>query len=311
MADSGINKIVEHTIARAEELAQQYMAKAYLELKQAMLVIYEKYAQEGILTMAEMAKYNRMDEITAAVERIIRPALIKTEALLEAAKISGYAESFARNGFAVVKDVGVNLSFAVIPEEQILAAAASKGDLIGTPGALADRRAEILAGIKQDIGVSLTKGTDVFSLAKTLEQTMGSTASSYMNVARTETTRAATAAMQEVYAQSNDLGIVSRMEWIATLDDRTRPNHAKLDGQFADENGAWHVAGLTTYGPGKFEGYHPEEDCQCRCDVGIKVEGTGDGGRYAEGEVIGDTTFAEWAAAQGMTQNVYGQLYGF
>jgi SPP1 gp7 family putative phage head morphogenesis protein len=82
------------------------------------------------------------------------------------------------------------------------------------------------------------------------------------NIARTESMRASSAGSQELY---NEWG-VERKEWLATADDRTRPEHTEANGQVVGINEPFDVGGEQLMYPGDPDG-SPENTCQCRCTL--------------------------------------------
>jgi len=83
-----------------------------------------------------------------------------------------------------------------------------------------------------------------------------------IRIARTETGTVINKASIEAYKQS---GIVNKKEWIATMDDRVRPEHAAADGQQVGLNERFAVGGDMKEAP---------DDINCRCAVApVVVEG--------------------------------------
>lgn len=88
-----------------------------------------------------------------------------------------------------------------------------------------------------------------------------------LNIARTETLRAANAGQQALWTSATNEGLlqrdVTKREWIATPSERTCPSCMALDGVKVGMNEAWHSdRGDVTMPP-----LHP----QCRCAMGIAI----------------------------------------
>lgn len=94
--------------------------------------------------------------------------------------------------------------------------------------------------------------------------------------------RSETIARTEVMSASNqasifgarDTGLDLDKEWIATLDDRTRPDHAAADGQIVGLDEKFIVGGLETDVPG--DTGDPGQDINERCTVGYHVRDNAD-----------------------------------
>jgi len=84
------------------------------------------------------------------------------------------------------------------------------------------------------------------------------------NIARTETTRAASASADRTYRQWG----VARREWIPTNDDRTRDSHAAADGQIKPMDEPFIIGGYQMNYPGDMSlGAPLSEVAECRCTI--------------------------------------------
>lgn len=81
-------------------------------------------------------------------------------------------------------------------------------------------------------------------------------------IARSETIRASNAGSIEIF---RDWG-VEKKEWLATQDDRTRPEHLAANGQVVGVDAAFEVGGEYLTYPGDPAG-SPANTIQCRCTV--------------------------------------------
>jgi len=82
-----------------------------------------------------------------------------------------------------------------------------------------------------------------------------------IRIARTQTGRVINQASVEAYKQTD---VVDRKEWIATMDDRVRPEHAEADGQIVDKDKPFSVGGTLKDAP---------DDINCRCAVAPVIVG--------------------------------------
>jgi HK97 family phage portal protein len=79
-------------------------------------------------------------------------------------------------------------------------------------------------------------------------------------IARTEVLRSSNFGSWEAQVQS---GVVKRRQWVATRDDRTREEHAALDGTVVELYEPFQIGSATAMHPGDFG--VPELDIACRC----------------------------------------------
>jgi SPP1 gp7 family putative phage head morphogenesis protein len=81
-------------------------------------------------------------------------------------------------------------------------------------------------------------------------------------IARTETIRASNAGAEALY---RDWGVTQK-QWLATQDDRTRPDHLDADGQVVGMEESFSVGGEGLMYPGDPSG-SPDNTINCRCTV--------------------------------------------
>lgn len=86
-------------------------------------------------------------------------------------------------------------------------------------------------------------------------------------IARTETVSAYNGAT-ELYGRVLGADVVGGQEWISTLDDRTRPDHADADGQRVAVGDSFSVGGEDLAYPGDPDG-PADEVVNCRCTTGL------------------------------------------
>lgn len=117
--------------------------------------------------------------------------------------------------------------------------------------------------------------------------------------ARTSMTGAQNAGRQKQMEDAVDKGIKVRKRWLATLDDRTRDTHARLDGQTVAVDEDFHIDGYTIEYPGD-----PSADAEmvynCRCTMiqiydgidrkSVRRAKDEDGETYT----VEDMTYTEW-----------------
>jgi uncharacterized protein with gpF-like domain len=135
-----------------------------------------------------------------------------------------------------------------------------------------------------------------------------------MVISRTETLRATGIGNQIAYDQARDAGVQIVETWDATLDDRTRSDHAKVDG--IDKN---NITGMFTVNwdgatevPGPRRSGIAKQDINCRCISIGEV-----GGLSPELRALRDEgqepyqSFESWTKEQGISTNRFGEKYDF
>lgn len=156
--------------------------------------------------------------------------------------------------------------------------------------------------ITEVVTSGIMQGKSIKGLADSLQRdipTMNRT--SAIMSARTAVTGAQNAGRQDSYDAAVKMGIDLSKRWVATLDGRTRHNHAVADGQVVPEDEPFEVGGEKLMYPGDPSG-SPWNVYNCRCTVIAKAKGLdmSDAKRRARDPetgrniVIENMTFKEW-----------------
>lgn len=121
-----------------------------------------------------------------------------------------------------------------------------------------------------------------------------------LTFARTGMTQAQNAGRLERLDEAEKMKIKVHKEWMATLDERTRTTHQRLDGQKVPINKPFRVDGYTIDYPGDPTA-HPAMVYNCRCTlVGDLDDYPSEYERYdnINGKPIANMTYDEWKAAK-------------
>lgn len=230
------------------------------DLKKALLVDYQRYEQ---LSSTEQLKLSRMTNLLEQLDKSTKELKqgLKTE-------INGHLEDTGKIAynelFYEYESKNTAINFTMLKSEELKT-------IIETPVAnykLSERLNDGVAErLKSNIKSELTR---VFLLGYSYKQTAARLAelgySSYrraLNITRTEAGRVQAIARQKSQMEAMKLGVEFEKEWISTLDNRTRSDHAKLDGQRVKPDEDFEVSGLKAKQPHMFG--VAAEDCNCRC----------------------------------------------
>ena len=117
---------------------------------------------------------------------------------------------------------------------------------------------------------------------------------SAIRAARTAVTGAQNAGRLESYRAAEEMGIKLQKQWMATLDNRTRHDHAAADGQTVEEDKPFIVGGYELMFPGDPKG-PGHEIYNCRCTmIAVVVSVSLALVRRAGKEVIPNMTYQQW-----------------
>lgn len=117
---------------------------------------------------------------------------------------------------------------------------------------------------------SLLQGESIGKIATRLANAVGdSNRAAAIRNARTMTTGAENAGRVDAYERAKEMGVPVRQMWVATIDDRTRESHRKMDGETIEP-------GETFSNKCRFPGDplgEPSEVYNCRCTLVARIPG--------------------------------------
>lgn len=225
-----------------------------------MLVDYQRYEQ---LSSTEQLKLSRMTNLLEQLDKSTKELKqgLKTE-------INGHLENTGKIAynelFYEYESKNTAINFTILKSEELKT-------IIETPVANYKLSKRLNDGVAERLRSNIkSELTRVFLLGYSYKQTAARLAelgySSYrraLNITRTEAGRVQAIARQKSQMEAMKLGVEFEKEWISTLDNRTRSDHAKLDGQRVKPDEDFEVSGLKAKQPHMFG--VAAEDCNCRC----------------------------------------------
>jgi SPP1 gp7 family putative phage head morphogenesis protein len=264
------------------------------QIRNEMAVIFEKYSTNGLLTKAEMTKYNRLAALEKKIQEMIKPAIAGSKKIIERLKPEEYGEAFFRTAWAFDNNARVALDWGPLDKPAIAASL----DNVFHEVAVENWGQEALNRIRTTISNGLATGQSYPDMMKDVKGFVNMENFKIMRILRTELHDAQEAGSAQAYEDAVNQGIAGKVIWIATLDDRTRDSHADMDGEAQNEDGMFILNGKngtyeTPY-PG-YEGLPPEERINCRCTTRFEVEGFEPEVRRSRDEgVIPYQTYSDW-----------------
>jgi uncharacterized protein with gpF-like domain len=263
--------------------------------------VYEKYSKDGVLTHAEMTKYNRLESLYKKLEDGAKPYLRRNGQLIKRLQRDAYEASFFKYAHKLEQELGTGaqLNWGLFTREQIIEAVANELSDIAIRGVTGDA----LIGIRREMAQGLMQGVDYKKMARSIKKRMNGIASDYMRIVRTEGQRSLVLGQERTYQRAEDLGVETQWIWDAALDRKTRSSHGKLDGVPAqeDEGGRYwntdvgRVAGPLQSGVASF-------DINCRCRVRAEIKDYGPKvRRITEDGVVPYVKYTDWAKTKGWT----------
>lgn len=183
--------------------------------------------------------------------------------------ISQYLTESYENGFiGVMYDLqgqGIPLTFP-IDQELVVRSLKNNSKLSKNLwGSLYDRNSALQNKLRAEVSRGFSQGHSYAQIAKSVSDQMGIGFNKVSRIVRTESHRISNEAAMDALYKAKDNGADVVKQWDATIDKRTRPHHAQLDGQIRELDEPFEVAGRTAMYPGGFG--NASEDIHCRCAV--------------------------------------------
>jgi SPP1 gp7 family putative phage head morphogenesis protein len=179
--------------------------------------------------------------------------------------------------------------------------------------ALLDLPADAKRDFRRLLTQGITQGKGLQEMVRDIRKLMTVLYNKSLRIVRTETHKVIENGHYHELLHAHNQGVDTKLQIIATLDDRTRPQSAQMDGNFSyqgdDESliglfqypdGKWYVMGNT--GIAEWDINDRETSIQVIDDISPQLR------RTREDGIIPFKPYKEWAKEKGLTRNVYGAL---
>lgn len=203
--------------------------------------------------------------------------------------------------YTIETQVGADVGFDLWDERTVKRLIVEQPDLMPyyPPKRAVKRGIDLAWGKRQitaQVASAILQGESIKGIADRLQKNIPNmNRASAIRAARTAATGAQNAGRLDSYLQAEAMGISLEKQWIATLDHRTRHDHAAADGQTVEEDKPFLVGGYELMYPGDPSG-PGHEIYNCRCTMIAKVRGVdmSDALRRDRWGLVPNMTFAQW-----------------
>lgn len=216
-----------------------------------------------------------------------------------------------------IEQVAGDVGFTIWDEQTVKRLIVDEPDLMPyyPPEKAIDRGIDFAYGkqqITKQVTTGILQGESIKKVADRLQTNIPNMErNNAIRAARTAITGAQNAGRMASYEAAKNMGIKLKKEWLATLDNRTRHEHAILDGKVVETDQPFEVDGYEIMYPGDPDGA-PEMIYNCRCTMIANIDGvdTSDAKRRAIDPVTGsnvlidDMTYSEWAGWKEKTEHI-------
>ena len=273
--------------------AAKVLRDALNEMRAAMTVIYDKYATDGVLSLADMTRYNRLRNLEGDILSTMNTATRANLAEIRRLKPEQYGEAFFRYAWAVDQATGVSLKWGALNRQAIIESLDNRLYQIAAKDYASNAQAQILRAVNS----GLAQGKSYRDMARDLRDAINTSMFRAHRIIQTEAHTAASAAHTAVYAQAEAQGVELQVQWISRLDDRTRDTHRAMDGAIRQDDGLFDGPGGERAPYPGWQGLSAKERINCHCDtIGIVEDYSPSLRRTRDGGVVPYTNYAEWKA---------------
>lgn len=262
---------------------QKIVQQAHLEEEKRILrqlkLVYGQAQDDCINKIIDLSRRRDMENLQSVIYQKQYQEVLKKQldGLLdnlqgeEFTSISEYLEKCYHNGYiGTMYDIHSQGIPIIMPinQEQVVQALRTDSKLSKS---LYDSLGEDVNYLKKSIRAELSRGTANGStwneMAEKIAKGMNSPFKKAYNravvISRTEGHRIQQKSALDAQYAAKEKGADIVKQWDATLDNRTRPHHRRLDGQLRELEEPFELEGMTAMAPGYFG--KPKEDCNCRC----------------------------------------------
>jgi SPP1 gp7 family putative phage head morphogenesis protein len=257
-----------------ERRVASVLRKALDEIRAEMSKLYEKYAVDGLLSTADMARYARYASMESNILAKLDQAIRASMATMKRLQPDQYNAAFFRAAWRIDNESGIALNWGVINTDAIKSAYAITDPANKAMAeALKNYSMRARRVIRVALNDGLAQGKSYYDMMKDIRDALNKTNYEAMRIIRTEGQAAIGAGTADAYDRALEDGVKGSVVWTSTLDERTRDQHRQMDGQVRDEDGMFHFPNGEIAPYPCWEGLSAENRINCRCGIRMEIEG--------------------------------------
>lgn len=225
----------------------------------------------------QIATGKRWEELRQSLAEDMHRTNVETQKQAQSESMDIYALNHNYGTYEVENGAEIDTKYTLYDRQTVERLVKDNPQMLPPPGKKVSER--IKAGldvrwnnqhIQSVMMQSLLQGESIGKIATRLANAVGdSNRAAAIRNARTMTTGAENAGRVDAYERAKDMGVPVRQMWVATIDDRTRESHRKMDGETIEP-------GETFSNKCRFPGDplgEPSEVYNCRCTLVARIPG--------------------------------------
>lgn len=225
----------------------------------------------------QIATGKRWEELRQSLAEDMHRTNVETQKQAQSESMDIYALNHNYGTYEVENGAEIDTKYTLYDRQTVERLVKDNPQMLPPPGKKVSER--IKAGldvrwnnqhIQSVMMQSLLQGESIGKIATRLANAVGdSNRAAAIRNARTMTTGAENAGRVDAYERAKDMGVPVRQMWVATIDERTRESHRKMDGETIEP-------GETFSNKCRFPGDplgEPSEVYNCRCTLVARIPG--------------------------------------
>lgn len=227
-------KMIEQIRIDAENFANNSMKGVYSlnkkildKLHMQIAKIYIDYAQDGYLKLTQQDKRKITSDITDKLKSV-GLGLGKVEVITISSILkSVFKTTYYKNAFVLEGGMAGNVKFNILKKEFIDSAVNAEFKGATFSDRIWNNKADMIDKLQKSIAEAYKGNTTIDKIAKDIQHTFNVSTYESNRLVATETARVAVKAQEQIGIDSG----CKEVMWSATLDSRTAPYDASLDGK--------------------------------------------------------------------------------
>jgi len=239
--DDKLNKIIERVNRRIGQLiskGERDIAKRYAitltEIRAVLAKQYEKYEQDGKLTLQDMLKFDRLKKMLAEINFLLQTHYKDINKQITVILSDAYTEGYYLTAYAVETAALTKLGYSSVTPGTLAAILANPIAGLVLNDRLERQRANIIYQIQQQVTQGLQNNETYATMAKRLKKELEDDAVKATRIVRTEGHRVQESSKHDAMDHANSSGVIMMKQWNTLEDERVRSgiaNHKKLDNK--------------------------------------------------------------------------------
>ena len=263
----------------AEKLSNYLAGFMRRDIEQKMLVDAGEISEREYLNWraGQIATGKRWEELRQSLAEDMHRTNVEAQKQAQSESMDIYALNHNYGTYEVENGAEIDTKYTLYDRQTVERLVKDNPQMLPPPGKKVSER--IKAGldvrwnnqhIQSVMMQSLLQGESIGKIATRLANAVGdSNRAAAIRNARTMTTGAENAGRVDAYERAKEMGVPVRQMWVATIDDRTRESHRKMDGETIEP-------GETFSNKCRFPGDplgEPSEVYNCRCTLVARIPG--------------------------------------